>query len=301
MDTVVSITTYGTDTKALEDGTTKAFTAFKDVADVTDPYEEHKKDDLYNLNAKGNDKPFKAAPTVFTLLDKVRTLGHKEINLCLGDVIAIWQTHGKTKTVPLKIEVEDALAKSPFDAYSLNKVDGTVTVAPYGKIDLGAVAKGYGVDAAADILKKDKNIKSALINAGGNIMVLGTKEDRKPWHIGIQDPRDSKKLLGTLSLTSGLAVATSGDYQRYYEVDGIRYHHILDPKTGFPVQDTMSATAVAKSGFLSDYYSTLLFILPLDRAKELVEKTPDLEAIIKPKKGDIYISSGLKTSFTLAQ
>ena len=168
-------------------------------------------------------------------------------------------------------------------------------------MDLGAVAKGYGVEAAANELKKHPEVEAALVNGGGNIKVIGTKKDGKPWRIGIQDPRDNQKLLGTLALTANMAVATSGDYQRYYEVNGVRYHHIIDPATGFPARGTISATAVTTSAYVADYYSTLLFVLPKEEAIKLVESTDDLEAVIKDDQGNIYISPGLKDKFSLAK
>ena len=301
MDTLVKITVYGQNQKALETATTEAFNVFKSVADATDSYEEHLPDDLYTLNKKAGEGPFKVNPTLLDLLTKTEAFHHKEINLALGKVIAIWQAHGQTKTVPTKAEIQTALLSAKSGAFTINETDGTVTLAPQASLDLGAVAKGYGVEAAANALKKHPEVESALVNGGGNIKVIGTKKDGKPWRIGIQNPRDNKKLLGTLSLTANMAVATSGDYQRYYEVDGVRYHHIIDPATGFPARHTISATAVTTSAYVADYYSTLLFILPTEEAIKLVESTDDLEAVIEDAQGKIYVSPGLKDKFSLAK
>ena len=301
MDTLIKITVYGQDKKALETTTTEAFKVFKQIADATDSYEGHLEDDLYALNAKAGKGPFKVNPTLLDLLTKTEAFHHKQINLALGKVIAIWQAHGKTKTVPSKEEIQTALTTAKPDAFTINEVDGTVTLAPNASLDLGAVAKGYGVEAAANELKKHPEVEAALVNGGGNIKVIGTKKDGKPWRIGIQDPRDNQKLLGTLALTANMAVATSGDYQRYYEVNGVRYHHIIDPATGFPARGTISATAVTTSAYVADYYSTLLFVLPKEEAIKLVESTDDLEAVIKDDQGKVYISPGLKDKFSLAK
>ena len=301
MDTLIKITVYGQDNKALEAATTDAFNVFKNVADATDSYEGHVEDDLYALNSNAGKGPFKVNPILLDILTKTEAFHHKQIDLALGKVIDIWQAHGKTKTVPTKEEIQAALATAKPGAFTINQVDGTVTVAPNASLDLGAVAKGYGVEAAAQELKKHPEVESALVNGGGNIKVIGTKKDGKPWRIGIQNPRDNKKLLGTLALTDNMAVATSGDYQRYYEVDGVHYHHIIDPATGFPARGTISATAITTSAYVADYYSTLLFVLPVDEAIKLVENTDDLEAVIEDAQGKIYISPGLKDKFTLAK
>lgn len=301
MDTVISISATGDSEKTLEQAISAAFNAFKSVADATDPYASHLPQDLFALNKHAGQGPTKVNPILFTLLEETQKLAHPEINLTLGNIISLWQAHSKAQTVPTPEEVKTALALSLSGSLTLNKVDATVTLAPKQQVDLGAVAKGYGVDAAAKVLRTNKAVTSALINAGGNIMVIGTKKDGKPWKIGIQNPRDNQKLLGTLELKPNMAIATSGDYQRYYEVKGVRYHHIIDASTGYPAQGTISATAVASSGFLSDYYSTLLFVLPFDRAKKIVETTAGLEAIIQSAKGELYISPGLKNIFTLAK
>lgn len=300
MDTLVTITTYGQNEAEITAATDEALTAMKNVADATDPYESHLPKDLYFLNTRAGQGAQKVNPILYTLLKKANGLHHKEMNLALGPVIRLWQTHSKAKTVPSQKEITSLLAMCPDNAFTLNGAD-SITLAPKAQLDLGAIAKGYGVDAAAAALKKNAKVTSALINAGGNIMVLGTKEDKKPWRIGIAHPRKEQQLLGTLELASGMAIATSGDYQRYYEVNGQRYHHLLDPKTGYPAKGTISATAVAHSGFLSDYYSTVLFILPLEEAKALVEATPDLEAIIYNSQGELYVSPGLKNTFILAK
>ena len=301
MDTLIKITAYGENQEPLEAATTKAFKALQAVADVTDPYESHLEDDLYALNQKAGQGSVKVNPLLLNILTKTEAFHHKQINLALGKVIEVWQAHGKDKTVPTKEEIQTALSTAKPGAFTINEIDGTVTLAPKASLDLGAVAKGYGVETAALELKKHPEVEAALVNGGGNIKVIGTKKDGKPWRIGIQNPRDSKKLLGTLALTDNMAVATSGDYQRYYEVNGVRYHHIIDPVTGFPARGTISATAITTSAYVADYYSTLLFVLPVDEAMKLVENTKDLEAVIEDDQGKVYVSSGLKDKFTLAK
>ena len=173
-----------------------------------------------------------------------------------------------------------------------------MTLAKGASLDLGAVAKGYAVERVATALATEHAVQSAVVNAGGNVKTVGSKPGGAPWRIGIQHPRQADALLGTLTLTGGRSVATSGEYQRYYEVDGVRYHHIVDPQTGYPARGNISATAVCESAARADYYSTVLFVVPLAEARALVERTDDLEAVILTDGGELYVSPGLRQSFT---
>ncbi len=297
MDTIVEITVYGDDEAKLRRGSDAGFAAFKGIADVTDNYEQRQDNDLFALNLQAGKGPFVVDKKLFTLLTATKKLPYKKIDLTLGPVISLWHENGKTTTVPSKDAVKAALAKCGDNSYTLDAATGTVALPAGTSMDLGAVAKGYAVDRAYDALKNDPSVKAALINAGGNIKILGKKQDGKPWRIGIQDPRHKDKMIGTLEIAPGMSLATSGDYQRYYEVNGVRYHHIIDPATGYPARNAISTTAVHESAFLADYYSTLLFILPNKEAKAVVEKTAGLEAIIINPEGKIYVSPGLKALF----
>lgn len=298
MDTIVTITTTGDSQKDLTDATNDALQLFQTIANQTDPYTAQGPEDLYAVNQSDGKGPHKASPYLMDILSQVQPMGNRDLDLTLGPVIQVWNAHKEAKTVPSREEVAQALAKTGPEKYTVDTAANTVTLAPGAQLDLGAVAKGYAVEQTADLLSRDKRVKTALINAGGNIKVLGTKENGSPWKIGIQDPRNPQKILGTLAVKDGTAIATSGDYQRYYEVDGKRYHHILDPQTGWPAWHARSVTVVTHSAFWADYYSTLLFVLPEDKAMALVEKDPNLEMLYVDLEGKTYVSSGLKDIYT---
>jgi len=298
MDTTINITLYGSNQEELKVDANQAFNVFKDVADETDRYESHLPTDLYALNKQAGQGAFTPGHHLYYLLDWERKKPYTAVDLSLGPLIDLWKLHSKNKTVPSGEEIKAALAKCGKDKYTLDTAAQTVTLKPEANLDLGAVAKGYAVDCAAESLKKAASVKAALINAGGNIKVLGTKPDGKPWHIAIQDPRDNQKILGTLTLKAGMSVATSGDYQRFYEVNGVRYHHILNPQTGLPSRNARSTTAIAESALTADYYSTLLFVLPEEEAIKVVENTPGLQAVILNSKNELYVSPGLQADFT---
>lgn len=153
-----------------------------------------------------------------------------------------------------------------------------VSVEPGTELDLGGVAKGVGVDRAAKILVD--RVGPCLVNVGGDLVVHGTKPGGQPWRVGIQDPRDPSRLFTTLSLTGPRAVATSGDYQRYFEVDGVRYHHILDPRTGWPARGVRSATVVASTCALADAAATAAFVLGPEEGLAFLEGSKSLEGVL---------------------
>lgn len=139
------------------------------------------------------------------------------------------------------------------------------------ELNLGACAKGYVTLRLADILKENK-ISSALINLGGNTYALGTKPDGSKWKIGIQNPKDESGIIGIVS-AENLAVVTSGDYQRYFDLNGRRYHHILDPKTGFPTNNGLhSVTVICGDALLADALSTAVFVAGIDDGQKLLKK-----------------------------
>jgi thiamine biosynthesis lipoprotein len=149
---------------------------------------------------------------------------------------------------------------------------------PGMRLDLGGIAKGWGVDRAADLLAGVSG--AALVNVGGDLAVRGTKPAGTGWLIGVQDPRDPSRLFLKLRLTGPGAVATSGDYQRWFEVGGVRYHHLLDPRTGWPARGVRSATVVAPTCAVADAWATAAFVLGPEAGVAALEREPDLEGVL---------------------
>jgi thiamine biosynthesis lipoprotein len=158
------------------------------------------------------------------------------------------------------------------------------------RIDLGGIAKGYAVDRSIDQLRK-LGIEHAMVNAGGDTRLIGDRRG-KPWIVGVRDPRNEGKMVTRLPLENE-AISTSGDYERYFEEDGVRYHHILVPGTGDVARAVRSATIIGPDATLTDGLSTTVFVLGVERGMALVSRLPGVEAIIVDKDGRIFYSDGL--------
>jgi len=158
------------------------------------------------------------------------------------------------------------------------------------RIDLGGIAKGYAVDRSIDQLRK-LGIEHAMVNAGGDTRLIGDRRG-KPWIVGVRDPRNEGKMVTRLPLENE-AISTSGDYERYFEEDGVRYHHILVPGTGDVARAIRSATIIGPDATLTDGLSTTVFVLGVERGMALVSRLPGVEAIIVDKDGRIFYSDGL--------
>lgn len=181
--------------------------------------------------------------------------------------------------------------------YRLVKLDGersTVELPKAGMaIGFGAIGKGYAANRAVHIMKA-MGIESGLVNAGGDLVAFGRQESGEPWTLGIADPLRPDSLFARLRLVDQ-AVVTSGDYERYVEIDGVRYAHILDPRTGMPVRGVRSVTVVCPDGELADGLATSVFVLGVDEGLRLVDTLRGVEALVIDDEGRLHPSSGFLT------
>ncbi len=195
------------------------------------------------------------------------------------------------------IRIEEKTKKSLFRGSNSEKVISFVN--PHTQVDLGGIGKGYAVDVAMKLLRKN-GIRSALINFAGNVYASGSPPGRKSWIIGLQHPRNSKEILGSFEVTDK-AVSTSGDYEKFFTMNGERYSHIIDPRSGIPVKGIASVTIIADSATKADALSTGVFVLGLDKGMKLIEKLSDVEGIIVYEESNttlrVKISRGMKGLF----
>ena len=204
-------------------------------------------------------------------------------------LLKIWKFEDENVKVPGKGEIERALELVGYENIILQ--NGKIRFAKKGMgLDFGGIAKGYSVDAAIKVLK-ESNVKSAMVNAGGDIYVLGRKQG-KPWRIGIRHPRKEGEILAIVEVED-TAIVTSGDYERFFFYEGKRYHHILSPKTGYSVDQCQSVTIVAKKATFADGLATGVFVLGPKEGMDLIESLDEVEGVIVDKEGEISVSSGL--------
>ncbi len=241
--------------------------------------------------------PAKAAlpPGLLPILQdatRLSELGEGLFNPAIGNLVRLWGFHSDTfePRLPDPKEVERLVLANPrmTDLH----IDGLMLTAtnPAARLDLGGYAKGYALDLAAVYLKS-QGVKNALINIGGNIMALGAKGGA-PWRVGIQHPRRAGAL-ATLDLKDGEAIGTSGDYQRFFEVGGKRYCHLIDPRTGWPADKTQAVTVIARgehAGTLSDVASKPLFISGPGNWRRLADKLGLKEVLFVSADGAISVT-----------
>lgn len=215
-------------------------------------------------------------------------------DITMGTACRLWDF--ANGTIPAPDELAHALAHVDWRALSLGEDDGGFWARlsdEYASLDVGGTAKGFIADDLHRLLSGE-GFSNAIVNLGGNVVTFGSKPDGSPWTIGIRNPADPATLIGAVPVRSG-SVVTSGLYERCFTKDGVRYHHILDPKTGFPVKtDIAGASIVSERSIDGDGYSTTVFALGSERALAFVEQTPGIEALLVLDDGSIFQSSGLK-------
>ncbi len=193
--------------------------------------------------------------------------------------------------IPSKKAIEQAIAPIDYRHLKLDAKGPTAYIDhPETKVGLGGIAKGYAVDRAADIIRQH-GFSEFSVNAGGDLYVEGQHKNSL-WRIGIQNPRASDKLIALLPIANA-AVATSGDYERFFIKDGVRYSHILDPDTGHPARKCQSVTVLAPKTFMADALATGVFVLGPDQGIKLINNLPGTEAVVIDASGKIYVSEGL--------
>lgn len=273
-DTLIQITIYDSnDMKLIE----QCFAYCKDFENLVSRTKEGS--DIYRIN-HASGIPVEVSDTTIELLEAGIYYGELTdgaFDITVAPLSELWDFKNNTR-VPQNEDIEVALSHVN---YKNILIDGnTVTLKDSNaSIDLGGIAKGYMADRLKKYLEKE-GVKSALINLGGNILTIGTKPDGTAFQIGIQKPFDKKNATITSASAIDSSVVTSGSYERYFEIDGEIYHHILDTKTGYPCQNNLlSVTILSEDSITGDALSTACFALGLEDAKKLIDSLDGVESI----------------------
>ncbi len=265
---------------------------------------------VYQANASaGSREGFVLSEDMADLLEACLELYEKSdgaLDVTLGTVTGLWNMDkwavedGYDFSPPGKEELEKALSLCGGEKVKLelDAAGNRVLFLPQGmQLDLGAVGKGYAMEKLSILLAGEPNVTGAVISLGGSILTYGEKPDGGPWRVGIIDPFDTSDSIGILTLEGQWCISTSGDYERYVEVDGVRYHHILDPKTGAPAASQVrGVTVLLKDGLLSDGLSTACYILGPEKGMALAEEY-GAETMFVMADGRIEMSDGIKKYF----
>ena len=297
MGTIMNISIYDdVDEKIFED-------SFDIIRDIEKKMSLNIDDsEINNLNKNGfNNFVNVSDQTLFVLKKSMEysKLSEGYFDVTVGPLVELWGIGSENARVPSSDEIKSAISKIDYKSVQIDgnkvKLDKDNMI-----IDLGGVAKGYAADEVAQYLKS-KGVKKAIIDLGGNVYTLGSKEKNVPWTVGIQNPLNEKRgdFIGVINV-SDKSVVTSGVYERYLEKDGKKYHHILDPFTGYPVDnELLSVTIVSNESIDGDALSTSVFALGVQRGYELVKSLKDVEAIFVTKNKEIYITPNISDSFEI--
>ena len=264
-DTVVTVTAYAP--QKTVDGTLRICADYEALLSKT-----IEGSDVWNLN-RADGEPVEVHPETAELLRLAVEIGEASggaFDVTIAPVSGMWNFTAEDPVLPDSDALRLAAARVD---YRNVEIDGnTVTLKNGAEIDLGGIAKGYIADRVAEYLR-EQGVTSACINMGGNVLTIGTKPDGSPWTIGIRDPNGTPEQSAEVLQFGGAAVVTSGNYERFFVLDGVRYHHILDPKTGMPVSNGLaSVTIIGTRSDLCDALSTACFVLGEEGSRPILDR-----------------------------
>lgn len=259
--------------------------------------------EINEINNNAGIKPIKVSQSTFNLIKKsieISKISKGYFDISIGPLVKLWNIGTPNSKVPTEDEIKSVIKLTNYENIIIKDLDNSIYLKDKGmSIDLGGIAKGYIADLIVDILI-DEGVNKAIIDLGGNIFALGEKSLNTPWNIGIQNPFESRGTpVGSIEL-SNKSIVTSGIYERFIEENGEKYHHILNPKTGYPFENELaSVTIISDKSIDGDSLSTAIFALGLEEGLTLIESFENIDAIFITKNKEIFLSSNIKSNFKL--
>jgi FAD:protein FMN transferase len=292
MGTVIEITLIGDNEEEANKAALRAFQEIKKIETLMSPWIHSS--DVTRINRSAGKEWVKVSPETMEVIKKaqeISKLSEGGFDITIGPLTELWRKSREKMIPPYIEEVKGKLDLVNFKNIGIDQ-QGRVFLKKKGMaIDLGGIAKGYAVDRAFELLRS-LGYKDLIVNAGGDLRVGGIKNNQS-WLIGIQDPRESQKILARIS-TSDTAIVTSGDYEKFFIYQGKRYHHIFNPKDGFPAEGCQSVTILYKDGMTADALATTIFVLGPEKGYSLCQRLEGVDCLIVDQGGNIITSPGLK-------
>ncbi|MDT2494408.1 FAD:protein FMN transferase [Enterococcus avium] len=281
-----------------------AFKRVKELADKITVNQEGSEIDAVNKEA--GVKPVKVTDDMFFLLKEAYKYSQDSkggFDMAIGPITSMWRIGFPDARKPAQNEIDQALKLVNYHEVEFNDENKTVFLKEKGmKLDLGAIAKGYITDEVVKVLKEN-DVTTAIIDLGGNVYVMGHSprgNQKEDWTVGIQDPNQARNVVLGSVPESNMSLVTSGIYERYLEADGKTYHHLFNPKTGYPFDnDIAGVTIVSKKSIDGDGLSTAVFSMGVKEGLKYVEGLKDTEAIFVTRDDKVYVTAGLKDIFEL--
>ena len=287
-DTIISVTVYHPEEESALEGCFSIAEKYENLLSAT-----KEGSDVWNIN-HANGTPVTVSDETILLLEKAieySQLSDGSFDITIGAVSALWDFKTDTPTIPSKTALKKALSTVNYENIM---IDGnTVTLTnPDTRIDLGGIAKGFIADEMKAYLIK-QNVNAGIINLGGNVLTLGTKDDGSSYTIGMQKPFHDGETVGRFTIAD-TSLVSSGIYERYFELNDTYYHHLLNPKTGYPYDNgLLGVTIITHSSVDADALSTTCFALGLKEGMQLIEELDDVEAIFITTDNKLHKSSGI--------
>jgi thiamine biosynthesis lipoprotein len=227
---------------------------------------------------------------------KVSKLTEGSFDISYAAIDPIWKFDGSMKAFPDSNRVRTSVQHINYEHIMVDRSKGHVFLKQEGmKIGFGAIGKGYAANRASKIMLQ-LGVENGLVNAGGDLLAWGQQASGEPWRVGIVDPNDKEKIYAWLEIKNK-SVVTSGDYERFVQFDGVRYAHIIDPPTGYPIRHTKSVTIVSPDAELSDALATAVFVMGPTQGLQLVNKLKSVECLIVGDDNQIHTSRNLQLNF----
>ncbi len=291
MGTEVSVYLWHDDAAVAEQYIEEVFAEASRIDELMSTYKETSL--ISSINRHAADEPVFAGDELFNLIRRaldISVLTHGAFDITYDSVGKYYDFHEHRRPDDATVAREKVLID--YRLVELDDVAQSVHFKKQGvRINLGGIAKGYVVERGIDILRRN-GVQNAIVTAGGDSRLLGDRRGR-PFVIGIRDPRKDGEVAMSIPLEDE-AVSTSGDYERYFEEDGVRYHHIIQPSTGAPANGVHSATVVGPDAVMTDALSTSVFVMGVDLGLRLIAGLPDYESIVIDADGRIFYSDGLQ-------